>query len=66
VIYPERLISQEEIMSEETKKQNPTEVKKESAQPELTETDLKEVSGGLPAVQHDEFSKSTDGTWIEI
>jgi hypothetical protein len=56
----------EEIMSEEMKKQNPTEVKKENAQPELTETDLKTVSGGLPAVQSQNKSDDVHLTWIEI
>jgi hypothetical protein len=50
-------------MSEETKKQNPTEVKKENAQPELTETDLKNVTGGgIKGGSTDDTHKD----WIEM
>jgi bacteriocin-like protein len=50
-------------MSEEMKNQNSVEVKKENAQPELTETDLKNISGG--AITGESTKSGAEG-WIEI
>jgi hypothetical protein len=50
-------------MGEETKKQDPTRIAKENVKPELTETDLKEVNGGVQSE-----SQITGGhePWVQI